>query len=200
MPKVSKKYKEEKIAVILDAAAQCFADKGFSDTTVDDIAKASGTSKGSIYLYFSSKEEIFYRLNEKSAEQFLEIKKQLAEQDSASAKLKYIFQHLISGSVGKEDFNKISVQFEFWVYISRNDKEALFTERVEMFTSLIKEIVEEGVEKGEFKEDIQVDDFSKLFWSIWDGILVQLLFHKKDSELKNMMRLYEQMVYRYLEK
>ncbi|WP_261129317.1 TetR/AcrR family transcriptional regulator [Bacillus sp. Marseille-Q3570] len=200
MPKVSKKYKEEKIAVILDAAAQCFADKGFSETTVDDIAKASGTSKGSIYLYFSSKEEIFYSLNEKSAEQFLEIKKQLAKQDNASAKLKYIFQHLISGSVGNEDFNKISVQFEFWIYISRNDKEALFTERVEMFTSLIKEIVEEGIEKGEFKETIQVDDFSKLFWSIWDGILVQLLFHKDDSELKSMMRLYEQMVYQYLKK
>ncbi|WP_408006660.1 TetR/AcrR family transcriptional regulator [Pseudalkalibacillus sp. A8] len=199
MPKVSKKYKEEKIAAILDASAHCFANKGYNDTTVDDIAKASGTSKGSIYLYFSSKEEIFYRLNERRTEKFFEIKKQLAEQVSASAKFEYLFRYLLSRTVEREAFNTIAVQFEFWIYISKNDKESLFDKRVKMFTTLIKEIVEEGIVSGEFKKDVQIDEFSKLFWSMLDGIVLHLLFHKNDAEHKRMIQLYEQMVYRYLQ-
>ncbi len=198
MPKVSKKYKEEKIAAILDASAHCFAEKGYNDTTVDDIAKASGTSKGSIYLYFSSKEEIFYRLNERRTEKFFEIKKQLVEQNSASAKFEYLFRHLLSGTIEKEDFNTIAVQFEFWIYISKNDKESLFDERVKMFTTLIQDIVEEGIETGEFRKDVNTDEFSKLFWSMMDGIVLHLLFHKDDAEHKRMVRLYGQMVSTYL--
>ncbi|MCF6408346.1 TetR/AcrR family transcriptional regulator [Pseudalkalibacillus salsuginis] len=198
MPKVSKKYKEEKVAAILDASAHCFAEKGYNDTTVDDIAKASGTSKGSIYLYFSSKEEIFYRLNERRTEKFFEIKKQLVEQNSASAKFEYLFRHLLSGAIEKEDLNTIAVQFEFWIYISKNDKESLFDARVKMFTTLIKDIVEEGIETGEFRKDVNTDEFSKLFWSMMDGIVLHLLFHKNDSEHKRMVRLYERMVSTYL--
>jgi AcrR family transcriptional regulator len=47
---------------ILESAAQIFADKGFYGSVVDDIVKASGTSKGAVYFYFESKEQIFLSL------------------------------------------------------------------------------------------------------------------------------------------
>ncbi|HXQ28110.1 MAG TPA: TetR/AcrR family transcriptional regulator [Gemmatimonadales bacterium] len=49
---------------ILASAEQVFAEKGFYRSVVDDIVKASGTSKGAVYFYFSSKEEIFLSLVE----------------------------------------------------------------------------------------------------------------------------------------
>lgn len=49
---------------ILDSAAQVFASKGFYGSVVDDIVKASGTSKGAVYFYFESKEQIFFSLVE----------------------------------------------------------------------------------------------------------------------------------------
>lgn len=49
---------------ILDSAAQVFASKGFHGSVVDDIVKASGTSKGAVYFYFESKEQIFFSLVE----------------------------------------------------------------------------------------------------------------------------------------
>src|SRR5215469_7245484 len=44
--------------VILRAALECFADKGFAETTLDDVRKRSGISIGSIYHHFGSKEQI----------------------------------------------------------------------------------------------------------------------------------------------
>ncbi len=52
---------------ILESAAQVFSEKGFYGSVVDDIVKASGTSKGAVYFYFDSKEQIFLSLVEEYA-------------------------------------------------------------------------------------------------------------------------------------
>lgn len=44
---------------ILKAAATCFAEKGYSGCSIQDIASRSGMSKGALYVYYSSKEELF---------------------------------------------------------------------------------------------------------------------------------------------
>ena len=54
--------KEIKQNKILDAAYEVFVGKGYSDTTMDDIAKKSNMSKGAIYHYYSSKKSLFLAL------------------------------------------------------------------------------------------------------------------------------------------
>ena len=49
---------------ILEAAVNVFAQKGYHDTRVDDIVSESKTSKGSVYFYFPSKQDIFFGLIE----------------------------------------------------------------------------------------------------------------------------------------
>jgi AcrR family transcriptional regulator len=44
---------------LLAAALKLFVERGFAATRLDDIAKSAGVSKGTLYLYFSSKEELF---------------------------------------------------------------------------------------------------------------------------------------------
>lgn len=56
--------REETRRKILESAAQVFSEKGFYGAVVDDIVKASGTSKGAVYFYFESKEQIFLSLVE----------------------------------------------------------------------------------------------------------------------------------------
>ncbi|MDH5605733.1 MAG: TetR/AcrR family transcriptional regulator, partial [Anaerolineae bacterium] len=53
---------------ILTAAAQVFAEKGYHQTRVDDIVEASGTSKGSVYFHFPSKQEIFFSIVDRFAD------------------------------------------------------------------------------------------------------------------------------------
>ena len=57
--------KDSKKDLIADAALACFLSTGYGGTSVDDIVKASGMSKGGIYWHFKSKEEIFLYLLKK---------------------------------------------------------------------------------------------------------------------------------------
>ena len=51
---------EFRTAEILDAARRVFADRGFHEATVDDIAEAAGVAKGTVYLYYHSKRDIYW--------------------------------------------------------------------------------------------------------------------------------------------
>ena len=53
---------------ILDAAIEVFAEKGYHDTRIDDIVAAAGKSKGGVYFYFKSKQDIFLALIDSFAE------------------------------------------------------------------------------------------------------------------------------------
>jgi hypothetical protein len=50
---------EFRTAEILDAARTVFAQRGFAGATIDAIALAAGVAKGTVYLYFESKRELF---------------------------------------------------------------------------------------------------------------------------------------------
>src|SRR5580704_18926333 len=52
----------ERRAAILDAALDEFAARGFADTRLDDVARRAGVAKGTIYLYFRDKENLFQDL------------------------------------------------------------------------------------------------------------------------------------------
>ena len=58
--------KDERAPEILDAALALFAEKGFAACRMEDIAKRAGISKGTIYLYFESKEAVFKALAERA--------------------------------------------------------------------------------------------------------------------------------------
>jgi AcrR family transcriptional regulator len=66
-----KRQPDERPGQILDAAVEVFAEKGFSSATMDEIASAAGITKGTIYLYFPSKEELFVTMARRQFERAL---------------------------------------------------------------------------------------------------------------------------------
>ena len=65
-PKVTNQYKNEVREKIIESAVECFARTGFDRTKMDDIANLSDVSKGTLYLYFKSKEDLFYGICQSS--------------------------------------------------------------------------------------------------------------------------------------
>ena len=59
MPKVVPEYKEVARTRIIQAATKIFSEKGYQDTSMDDIAKEMGVTKATLYSYFDSKKDIF---------------------------------------------------------------------------------------------------------------------------------------------
>src|ERR671928_1168205 len=58
----SEEQRQAKLQAILNAALDVFAEKGFSDARLDDVATRAGVAKGTIYLYVASKEALFEAL------------------------------------------------------------------------------------------------------------------------------------------
>ena len=54
-----RRRKEDRPQEITEAALTAFAEKGYAATRVDDVAKRAGVSKGLLYLYFKTKEDLF---------------------------------------------------------------------------------------------------------------------------------------------
>lgn len=69
MPKVSEEHLEARRQQIIDAAVQCFARSGIHGTSLDDIRLAADLSRGAVYHYFKSKEDIIDALRERSLEE-----------------------------------------------------------------------------------------------------------------------------------
>ena len=59
IPKRWERRKEARPAEIVAAALQLFSDRGFAATRLEDVATVAGVSKGTVYLYFESKEQLF---------------------------------------------------------------------------------------------------------------------------------------------
>ena len=68
MPKVSDEYVESRRRQILDAAAASFSERGPHGATIDNVSAAAGLSKGSVYGYFKSKEDIVSALKVESVQ------------------------------------------------------------------------------------------------------------------------------------
>ena len=59
MPKMTEDHKIAMRNQFLDSAEKVFQERGYAKTKIDDIVRASGSSKGLIYLYFKSKDDLF---------------------------------------------------------------------------------------------------------------------------------------------
>lgn len=88
------KYPEETVKLILDVSTKMFCEKGYDNTSLQDIINETKLSKGAIYHHFSSKEDIlkaiFHRLGNENAEIFAKIRDD--SRLSGIEKLRKIFQ------------------------------------------------------------------------------------------------------------
>lgn len=68
-----KRQPDERPQQILQAAVEVFAEKGFRSATMDEIASSAGITKGTIYLYFPSKEELFVEMARRQFQHVLDL-------------------------------------------------------------------------------------------------------------------------------
>ena len=79
----SDEAKDERRQELLSAALDEFYEKGFAATRMSDIAKRAGLSKGTLYLYFDSKEDLFRGLMETLASPNLDVIEEIIEQSGS---------------------------------------------------------------------------------------------------------------------
>ena len=110
MPKVVPEYKKAARNRILNVTRRVFLEKGYHRTTMDDIAKRVGVSKGALYLYFKSKEELFKGIHESGPHALEQIFASTFDNDDPLENAKSFFDRMMKqyGSNPALDFEVFS--------------------------------------------------------------------------------------------
>ena len=132
---------------IFNTAVQIFAEKGYDNTSVEEITAIAGVAKGSLYYHFEKKEDIFDMLLEEGLNLLknnIEIKTK--ECKTALEKIKTINLVTIKVTVKYEAFLNV-VFSQIWGEESKNKKckKAVFE-----YIKIIEEVIKEGIENNEF--------------------------------------------------
>lgn len=146
-----KKSKEVRQQEILEAALDIFVKKGYNDTRMDDLVKATGLSKGAIYWHFTSKHDLFMALIEHWMDQFAPL---LSPGYHAGKSAVKILRDIGRFTLKTFYLNKnwYLAELEFWAMANR-DKE-IRTLAQSLYQRIIGEfesVVRYGIKEGEFQ-------------------------------------------------
>lgn len=152
----------------------CFTRKGYTNTTMDDIVAESGLSKGAIYWYFHSKDDLFTTAMTSLFEDWgQEAIAELVQHETTSEKLH-------AGGRVMVDFCRkaqglFSLFLEFWAQSGRREQVGQFWADVLIeYEKVIAAVIDEGVQNGEFKPV----DAENLVWAImaaYDGLAAYIM-------------------------
>ncbi|MER3447570.1 MAG: hypothetical protein C4291_12385 [Candidatus Dadabacteria bacterium] len=134
---------------IIQVAAQLFSEKSYHDVTIDEVAAKAGIAKGTIYLYFESKEKLYLEILENCFESIESlIEKEVAKIDPASEKLRKILR-LIFGFY-RQNLDVLRILSRDETHLIREHYQ--FTEHWrERRVKLYEKILEKGVKEGFFR-------------------------------------------------
>jgi AcrR family transcriptional regulator len=171
---------------IIAAAAEVLYERGLFETRIGDIAERAGTSSPTILYYFESKDRLLEEAVEYADREFYD---RLSEgQDHierASDKLVHLIEETSLGPGGLNDY---TLWMEIWVRARRDPtvRKAYFRldrrQRV-----LIADIVREGQRVGEFRDDVDPDDFALVLSGLLDGLGVQVTLGQPDLSPARMV-------------
>lgn len=171
-PKVTPQYKIEIRGKIIKAAIDAFSKYGFDRTRMDDVAKTADLSKGTIYLHFKSKEDLFYAICENN---LAETKRQISTL--------FVKKEEIVSEIGRyyDLFRKKMtaterVFFETVAESARNEElqKALYKQRMNVFETAIG-WVNLQIERGFFRKNIDANAIAIGLVSLYDGLTVNKL-------------------------
>lgn len=187
---VDKKEKKEQILI---AAMQVFAKKGFTKTTISDIANAVGIGKGTVYEYFSNKEEIInHSFNFFVHTLELDFQEVLIQDIPANEKLVLIldgFSHFLDSGATEH----VELMFDFWSESIKNkeSKGLMFQEMNKFYHSyreIFADIIIEGMGDGSFKKNVNPRSIASMIVGALDGVMVQWILDQDNIDFKDIVK------------
>lgn len=135
---------------IISAAWKLFHDKGYDATTVDDIIALSGTSKGSFYYYFSSKDELLTTLSDILDELYQDLEKKMDASLNSYDKLIYL--NYKAHEMMEQTISLDLLTSLYATQLTAKGQRHLLDQN-RFYYQLITRIVEEGQRTGDIRRD-----------------------------------------------
>ena len=165
---------------IIQAAARVFARKGFFSASVAEIATEAGVGKGTIYGYFSSKDDLFFAVFEWIAEtSWTQARIGVSALGATAAdKLRALSRSLLDQWADMSEF--FGLIMEFWsASASSQHRERfmdMFRQIYSNFRGIVSGLIREGMDRGEFRKDVDSDAVAAALVGTWDALILQAWF------------------------
>lgn len=194
---------------IVSAASVLFLEKGIAAASMDDIAKAAGYSKATLYVYFENKEEIVGIIVLNSMKKLCDyISSALLQQETTKSRYEFICRGLVQY---QEEFpfyfkmvlDKINIDFESRNYLPEEKETYQIGEEI---NEKLKDFLVSGTKRGDLRDDLKIMPTIFHFWGMLSG-LIQFASNKEEY-IENVLHLSKNqfleygfdMLYRSIEK
>lgn len=170
------KRTEDRRQQILMAAFKAFTENGYDKTSMDEIVRMSGLSKGTLYWYFKSKQELYAGVLSMVMEGYQEAFDQALEEttgQNAADRLRAIVQQTQHEVIDNPQFTALITDF-FTQAWQLEFIQGAFTQFYHTFMESLSQIIQQGIDEGLFR---QVDPYqtASAFVGSLDGIMLQTL-------------------------
>jgi len=153
---------------IIDTSWELFHEKGFGETTINDIIREAGISKGTFYYYFRSKDNLLDTLSEILDREYERLSKNEPEGMNAFDKLMWL-------NYEAHEFIKKNIDYRLMSYLYSaqivKDTGSSLLDRNRFYFNYLERIMEEGSRKGELTDSMSVGEMVK-FFSIGERALI----------------------------
>lgn len=178
--KITPRDKTELREKIMQSAMENFAKHGFDRTRMEDIATAAGLAKGTLYLYFKNKEDLFYAICDHNLE---ELRNQLSRlfnrRENIILDAERFYDEYKKGSLGGD-----TIWFEMIALSTRSPKlKKILAENQRKVYQVVKEFLKKQIDRGFLTEDIDIDIVASTLIALYNGLVInKLLLQISNSE------------------
>jgi TetR/AcrR family fatty acid metabolism transcriptional regulator len=178
------KSRNSKYEAILRAAARVFAQSGYFNAKVSDVARTAGVADGTVYLYFKNKDDLLTSIFSWAMEEFIgRAKTELAEMGDPREKLRR-FAHLHFLLLERE--RDIAIVFQIELRHSTKFMEQFSTTYLAQYLQLLREIIEEGQRTGIFRKRLNSKVMAKVLFGALDEMATNWVLSHKNHSLTAM--------------
>ena len=182
---INKRRREnDKYQRILEAAIKVFAEQGFFQSTIAQIAKEAGVADGTIYLYFKNKDDILVQFfNYKAKQVFDGFREEVNMAENAVDKLRNLIRRHLAEF--QRDRN-MAILYQFETHQSSRLAEEQIKEMSNMYLDIVAEIMEQGQQEGLIRKNLYLSLVKRFILGAVDEVINTWIHSGGEYDLVSM--------------
>jgi TetR/AcrR family fatty acid metabolism transcriptional regulator len=174
----------DKREAILRAATAVFAEKGYFNSKVADIARAAGVADGTVYLYFKNKDDVLHSIFDRAMDEFIaEGRRELALIERPEDRLRRIAElHLERLGADRDMAIVFQVELRGSIKFMQEFSAAGFAE----YLDIIRATIEDGQKSGVFRADLKPIVCAKMLYGALDEMVTNWILSNRSYPLEPM--------------
>jgi AcrR family transcriptional regulator len=177
---------EERTQQIIEAAMAVFSRLGFDKTRMDDIVQESGLSKGALYWYFKSKDDLIVAiLDNLFGRELTEMQDLPNEEGSAGERLLKFMERSLADL--KRMSHLMPITYEFYALAFRNKAvQKTMKHYLKSYLAILEPLIQQGIERGEFRP-VDVRQAALAISAIFEGTLLLWVYDPKTVQIEKQI-------------